>query len=38
MATNGDKSSVFVDLTAGTIGGIAGVVVGQPFDTVGDCF
>uniref|UniRef100_A0AAV1V4W6 Mitochondrial carrier n=1 Tax=Peronospora matthiolae TaxID=2874970 RepID=A0AAV1V4W6_9STRA len=34
MATNGDKSSVFVDLTAGTIGGIAGVVVGQPFDTV----
>jgi hypothetical protein len=28
------KPSVLIDLTSGTVGGIAGVVVGQPFDTV----
>ncbi|KAI9895470.1 hypothetical protein PsorP6_018628 [Peronosclerospora sorghi] len=34
MADNLGKYSVLLDLTAGTVGGIAGVVVGQPFDTV----
>ncbi|KAG2769578.1 hypothetical protein PC129_g20238 [Phytophthora cactorum] len=34
MAENMEKYSVLIDLTAGTVGGIAGVVVGQPFDTV----
>ncbi|ETO76643.1 hypothetical protein F444_07981 [Phytophthora nicotianae P1976] len=34
MAENVEKYSVLIDLTAGTVGGIAGVVVGQPFDTV----
>ena len=34
MAIDKDKSSVVVDLVAGTVGGIGGVVVGQPFDTV----
>ncbi|UIZ23205.1 hypothetical protein KXD40_003911 [Peronospora effusa] len=29
-----EKYSVLIDLTAGTVGGIAGVVVGQPFDTL----
>ncbi|KAG7389635.1 hypothetical protein PHYPSEUDO_010032 [Phytophthora pseudosyringae] len=34
MAENVEKYSILIDLTAGTVGGIAGVVVGQPFDTV----
>ncbi|KAG2528571.1 hypothetical protein JM18_002007 [Phytophthora kernoviae] len=29
-----NRYSVLVDLTAGTVGGCSGVVVGQPFDTV----
>lgn len=34
MADKLERCAVLIDLTAGTVGGIAGVIVGQPFDTV----